>query len=463
MILILMGMLWLVSISLKVMSSGINALHKVRERIALKSSEGSKDKELLNQLDKYISNISAKFLKSIALVLDVFRYILGAMLPFVLTVDILVMTVLTSAAGGYLLLLDDGTNYSGGTVAAEETTKSSKHGGKSKVILIGDSRTMQLGNQVFGMDIPLENGPAGSTNAVHDHTPDGDYIIGKGSEALAWCKLDNIAKEIDDEIDKEPKKTAVVMNMGTNGLGSQQYVEYMNDKGMEWVGKGAAVYFCATNPICEAKYTGYTNADVEKFNKEVKDGLNSKIGYIDTYSEVKPFLDSDSNHYDSMGVHYDKETYQKIWDFIVSETKGSSSDEEDEEDNSSGSLQQKVYKESLKYVGKLPYVYGGSSLETGADCSGFVGALYEKYGHPELLKDYRTADSMQNLGKEVGKSIDDLKKAKAGDILCFSGHVGIYDGDGGIVHEKDSSSGCCHDKFGVNYNCTIVSIRRVVD
>lgn len=104
---------------------------------------------------------------------------------------------------------------------------------------------------------------------------------------------------------------------------------------------------------------------------------------------------------------------------------------------------------ACKFVGN-PYVYGGSSLTNGADCSGFVMAVYAHFG-------YSLPHSSSAL-RGVGKKVNGLSNAQPGDIICYSGHVAIYTGGGGIVHASNKKDGI---KYGsANYK-TIVAIRRV--
>ena len=87
---------------------------------------------------------------------------------------------------------------------------------------------------------------------------------------------------------------------------------------------------------------------------------------------------------------------------------------------------------ALQFVGN-PYVYGGTSLTNGADCSGFVMSVYGNFG--VSLPHSSAAD--RNVGYDVG-SIDN---AIPGDIVCYSGHVAIYIGNGQIVHASTSKTG----------------------
>ena len=87
---------------------------------------------------------------------------------------------------------------------------------------------------------------------------------------------------------------------------------------------------------------------------------------------------------------------------------------------------------ALQFVGN-PYVYGGSSLTHGTDCSGFVMRVYENFG--VALPHSSSAD------RRVGYDVGGIENAQPGDIVCYSGHVGIYIGGGQIVHASTARTG----------------------
>lgn len=104
---------------------------------------------------------------------------------------------------------------------------------------------------------------------------------------------------------------------------------------------------------------------------------------------------------------------------------------------------------ACQFVGN-PYVYGGTSLTNGADCSGFVMSVYNNFG--VSLPHSSAAD------RSVGASVDGLANAQPGDIVCYSGHVGIYVGDGKIVHASTSKTGIIISN--ANYR-SVLSVRRI--
>ena len=87
---------------------------------------------------------------------------------------------------------------------------------------------------------------------------------------------------------------------------------------------------------------------------------------------------------------------------------------------------------ATQFVGN-PYVYGGSSLTNGTDCSGFVMSVYSNFG----VSLPHSSSALRSKGYDVGG----LENAQPGDIVCYSGHVGLYVGNGQIVHASTSRTG----------------------
>ncbi len=102
-----------------------------------------------------------------------------------------------------------------------------------------------------------------------------------------------------------------------------------------------------------------------------------------------------------------------------------------------------------QFVGN-PYVYGGTSLTNGADCSGFVMSVYANFG--VSLPHSSGAD------RSVGSAVDGLANAQPGDIICYSGHVAIYIGNGQIVHASTAKTGI---KISSADYRTVLAVRRI--
>ena len=104
---------------------------------------------------------------------------------------------------------------------------------------------------------------------------------------------------------------------------------------------------------------------------------------------------------------------------------------------------------ACQFIGN-PYVWGGTSLTNGADCSGFVQSVYANFG----IALPRTTYEMVNAGYEVS-----YDQALPGDLVLYDGHVGLYMGDGTIVNAMNEAQG-----IGI---CTatyapIITVRRVL-
>ena len=102
------------------------------------------------------------------------------------------------------------------------------------------------------------------------------------------------------------------------------------------------------------------------------------------------------------------------------------------------------------FVGN-PYVWGGTSLTKGCDCSAFIMRIYEHFG----VSIPRSSFFQQTAGVEV-KSLED---AQPGDIICYQNHVAMYIGDDKILHAKGTKSGIVITN-GADYR-KILSIRRI--
>ena len=119
-------------------------------------------------------------------------------------------------------------------------------------------------------------------------------------------------------------------------------------------------------------------------------------------------------------------------------------------DAASGSnLGKKIAKYGCQFIGN-PYVLGGTDLQKGADCSGFIYRIYADFGY----KISRTSYQQRSVGVAV-----EYKDAQPGDIICYDGHVGLYIGGGLIVHASNKKSGIKVSK--ATYR-TILAVRRVI-
>lgn len=120
--------------------------------------------------------------------------------------------------------------------------------------------------------------------------------------------------------------------------------------------------------------------------------------------------------------------------------------------NKDTSVGASVVSYALQFLGH-PYVWGGTDLIHGADCSGFTMRIFEHFGIH--LPHYSGAQ------RSYGTEIHGLAYAKAGDLICYEGHVAIYMGGGRIVHASNPRDGV---KISPRADYRhIVTIRRLVE
>ena len=110
---------------------------------------------------------------------------------------------------------------------------------------------------------------------------------------------------------------------------------------------------------------------------------------------------------------------------------------------------QAVANYALQFVGN-PYVWGGSSLTNGTDCSGFTMAVYANFG--VSLPHYTGSQ------EHSGTAVNSLAEAQPGDLILYSGHVAIYLGNNQIVHASNPRYGIT---TGTATYRNIVAIRRI--
>lgn len=110
---------------------------------------------------------------------------------------------------------------------------------------------------------------------------------------------------------------------------------------------------------------------------------------------------------------------------------------------------QAVVNYGMQFLGN-PYVFGGTSLTNGADCSGFVQSVYAAFG----VKLPRNSTEQRNVG--YGVSLDQIQP---GDIVCYSGHVGIYAGNNTLLHASNEKTGITLTS-PVTYR-PVIAVRRI--
>ena len=116
---------------------------------------------------------------------------------------------------------------------------------------------------------------------------------------------------------------------------------------------------------------------------------------------------------------------------------------------STSSSGQSVVNYASQFLGN-PYVYGGTSLTNGADCSGFVMSVYAHFG----VSLPHSSNALRGAGYGVSYS-----SMQPGDIICYDGHVAIYAGGNTVIHASNPADGIKYTS-PANYR-SVVAVRRI--
>ena len=187
---------------------------------------------------------------------------------------------------------------------------------------------------------------------------------------------------------------------------------------------------------------GYSEESYEDDSEDESSEDYYEESYEESYTEESS--SSDDTQYDEYGNVIDS-------DNTVEEDTEESTESSGSYYSGAGSS---VVSYATQFVGN-PYVYGGTSLTSGADCSGFVQSVYANFG----VSLPRTSYAQMTAGYEVPYS-----EAQPGDLICYGGHVAIYMGNGQIVHASNSApypAGGIKISDNAAYR-TILSVRRVI-
>jgi len=256
--------------------------------------------------------------------------------------------------------------------------------GFSKVILIGDSRTV-------GMYSALGRGSEKGNLKKYDSY--GYFWAADGGDNvkdMIRTHVPNMENEVDEN-------TAIICLMGINGFKERNIIEtysnYLNEKAAEWKQKGAKTYYVTINPV-GANYK-YSNSEIEAYNNAMKNALSNDVGYLDTYSYLKGNVTLHSD-----GLHYQSETSIKIFNLInqLLRNENASSDGDTEEDVTSENTS-KATNESGD--GSLePYIY---ITRENIEFSYYFDANNQVIEYPLLLNAY---NAKLNVGTENSAEVN---------------------------------------------------------
>lgn len=182
--------------------------------------------------------------------------------------------------------------------------------------------------------------------------------------------------------------------------------------------------------VSDIELQGYVKKDEVKINPvyEYASKASNAIEY-ENYSEYT----SDKEYDQFQGISEEETT------IVADETKTTG---------------EQIIQYARQFLGN-PYVWGGTSLTKGADCSGFIQAIYQHFN----IELPRTSFEMRGSGTLIMNEWEE-KKALPGDIICYDGHVALYCGDGTIIHAASKKTGVIISKEP-NYR-PVLCVRRIL-
>lgn len=281
-------------------------------------------------------------------------------------------------------------------------------------------------------------------------------------------------KTIDIEEYLVPEKKGEYLDMAFADVDTFLYVRSEPTTKSEWVGKlypddaakiigpvgeWTKIQSGSVRGYVYSEYITIGNKAEKKAQRMVKEHLEEKKNQV---SEAEPENSDESvpettslNEINPESVFEYAESKEEEEARLLKEAEEAREREEEERKKAAEEAKEKagsgqaVVDYACQFIGN-PYVWGGTSLTNGADCSGFVQSVYKHFG----IHLPRTSGAMRSSGTGVSYS-----EAIPGDIVCYDGHVGIYMGDGQIVNAINSARGI--GILSATYT-NIITVRRVL-
>ena len=258
-------------------------------------------------------------------------------------------------------------------------------------------------------------------------------------EVLSDCYLSDKQIEVEDYL--VPTQKGEYLDMAFANVQSFLYIRSEPTTDSEWVGKLYPDYAAKIiGPVGEwtqvqsGSVTGYVYSDYILIGKNAEQKAQEMVQNSGTESPDEAFTYAESKEEDA--ARLEKEASE-------------AAAKAEEEASAKAGTGQAIVDYACQFIGN-PYVWGGTSLTNGADCSGFVQSVFAHFG----ISLPRTTWDMENVGTPVS-----YDQAIPGDIILYDGHVGIYMGDGQIVNAINSSRGI--GILPATYT-SIITVRRLI-
>lgn len=286
--------------------------------------------------------------------------------------------------------------------------------------------------------------PGISVMAADGDTAEAAKMPGVGIEAVLKDFYSQ-NREIKDEDYLVPENKGEYLDMAFANVTSFLYVRSEPTKESEYVGKLYPGYAAKiTGPVGE--WTAVESGDVTGYVKTeyILTGAEAQTYAENLVTEAQQEGKEEAEAF-TYAVSRKSEEAQ-----MTQEVQGNVQQTETTEVSAQpASNGQVIVDYACQFIGN-PYVWGGTSLTDGADCSGFVQSVFAHFG----ISLPRTTYDQINAGVEVS-----YDQAMPGDLICYDGHIGIYIGNGQIVNAQNPEQG-----IGISpaTYTTILSVRRIV-
>ena len=249
-----------------------------------------------------------------------------------------------------------------------------------------------------------------------------------------------------------PTQKGEYLDMAFANVQSFLYIRSEPTTESEWVGKLYPDYAAKIiGPVGEwtkvqsGNVTGYVYSEYITVGNEAQKKAEELVQKKDTENAKEAFTYAESKEEEAARLQ--KEAEQKAEE--EKKAAEEAAKQQEEQQTQAAQTGQAIVDYACQFIGN-PYVWGGTSLTNGADCSGFVMSVYQAFG----ISLPHSSSALRSVG--YGVSLDAIQP---GDIVCYSGHVGIYAGNNTLLHASSPSTGIKYTS-PVTYR-EILAIRRI--